>query len=163
MPIDINRPGRGVRKVASATIADGGLDTTGTAILTGVADHIYVAHRAYFQYPTDVTKWDMDFKIDGLNQAGTAYDMFTIDEAGTTGPTDLRAVFDYDVPDPPTGWIYGYIELGGIPLAESDTIKAVGNDATAGNNYTSTGGDAMQITIIYDDIDEDVYYQNVGK
>ena len=160
MPINPNRQGRGERKVASTSFASAtGVTTTATALLTGVADHVYVAHRAYFQIPDDVTAWDLDFAVDGIYQEGTAYDMFTIDDSGAAGPTDIRAVWDFDVPNPPSGSYYGYVELGGIPLAESDTLSIVGNDATAGNNYTSTGATAMQVTIIYEDVAAGVYYQ----
>ncbi|RLI54721.1 MAG: hypothetical protein DRP09_12115 [Candidatus Thorarchaeota archaeon] len=158
MPKDLNRPNRGDRKTASHSFASGtGVTTSGTAVLTGATDHVYIARRIYFQYPDDVTAWDMSLKIDGIRQEGTAYEVFRIDDAGTNGPTDLRAVFDIDIPNPPSGMIYGYVDLSNVALAAGDTITIVGNDATAANNYTSTGATAMQVTVIYEDMPAGAY------
>ena len=163
MPVSVHRKGRGVKYVASASFASAtGVTTTGVAVLTGTADMIDIVDRVYFQYPTDVTAWDMDLQIDGIMEAGTARTVFTIDESGATGPTDLRAVFDFDVPNPPTGMIYGYVELPNCVLdGASDTVSIVGNDATAGNNYTSTGATAMQVSVVYRQIAKDEYYRNL--
>lgn len=162
MTIPINRKGRGLRKTASKSVASAsGLTTSGVTLLSGTSDKVLIAHRIYFQYPTDVTKWDMDIKIDCIETNGTAYDLATIDDSGTNGPTDLRAVFDYDVPNPPSGYVYGYIELSNVALANGDSIKLVGNDSTAGNNYTSSGGTAMQATVVYEELDSKVYWANI--
>lgn len=163
MPVSVHRKGRGVKYVASHSFASAtGVTQAGVAVLTGTADMIDIVDRVYFQYPNDVTKWDMDLQVDGIMEAGTARTAFTIDEAGADGPTDLRAVFDFDVPNPPTGFIYGYVDFPNIVLdGASDTISIVGNDATAGNNYTSTGAVALVVTVVYRQIAKSEYQRNL--
>jgi len=163
MPVSVHRKGRGVKYVASATFASAtGVSTTAVAVHTGTADYIDIVDRVYFQYPTDVTAWDMDLQVNGLMGAGTARTVFTIDEAGATGPKDLAAVFDWDNPNPPSGFVYGYVELPNAVIdGASDTISIVGNDATAANNYTSTGATAMQVTVVYRRIAKSLYQQNL--
>lgn len=163
MPVSVHRKGRGVKYVASKSLASAtGVVVAGVAVLTGTADMIDIVDRVYFQYPNDVTKWDMDLQVDGIMEAGTVRTVFTIDEAGAAGPTDLAAVFDWDNPNPPTGKIYGYVELPNTVLdGASDTIKIVGNDATAGNNYTSTGSVALVVTVVYRQIAKSEYERNL--
>jgi len=161
MPIDINRKGRGVPKTAGTAIASAGVTTAAPgALLTGVADHIYVVHRITFQYPTDITAIDMDIKIDGIYQEGTAYDYATVDDAGDI--TEISTVINTWVdPNPPTGYVICYKEFPtGIPLATGDTISIVGNDGTAANNYTSAGATAMSVILDYEDCDAQTYYAN---
>ena len=159
----IQKKDRGVRKTASQSIASGsGLTTSTSAVLTGVDDKILIVDRVYFQYPTDVTAWDMSLKVNGIVENGSAREVFRIDDAGTNGPTDLRAVFDFDVPNPPSGMVYGYLKLPNAILdGSSDTIGVVGNDGTAANNYTSTGATAMQVTVAYREIDKATYMRNI--
>lgn len=163
MPSTVVRKGRGVKLVASATFASStGVTQAGVAVLTGTADMIDIVDRVYFQYPNDVTAWDMDLQIDGIMEAGTARTVFVIDEAGARGPTDLRAAFDIDIPNPPTGFIYGYVAFPNTVLdGASDTVKIVGNDATAANNYASTGAVAMQVTVVYRQISKADYQRNL--
>lgn len=160
MPKDPNRRGRGIPNTTGTSIASAtGLTTAAPgALLTGVADHIYVVHRITFQYPTDVTAIDMDIKIDGIYQEGTAYDFATVHDTGDI--TEISTVINTWVdPNPPTGYVICYKEFAtGIPLAEGDTISVVGNDATAANNYTSTGATAMSVILDYEDISDRAYY-----
>lgn len=159
MPVDKNRRGRGIEKTAPASFASAtGLDDTGVAVLTGVADHVYVAHRITFQYPTDISALDMDIKIDGIYQEGTAYDYATVADDGDI--TEISTVINTWVdPNPPSGYVICYKEFAsGIPLAEGDTISIVGNDGTAANNYASTGSTAMTVVIDYEDIASSAYY-----
>lgn len=163
MPVSVHRKGRGVKYVASITIPSAtGVTDAGDVILTGTADYIDIIDRVYFQYPTDVSAWDMDLQIDGLMEAGTARTIFTIDEAGARGPTDLAAVFDWDNPNPPTSFVYGYVELPNAVLdGANDTISIFGNDSTAGNNYTSAGAVAITVTVVYRQIAKSLYQQNL--
>jgi hypothetical protein len=160
MPVNPNRRGRGIPKVAPAEIVDAtGLTTTKTDILTGVADHVYVVHRITFHYPTDVVAIDMDITFDGIYQEGTPYDYATVHNTGDI--TEIKTVINTWIdPNPPTNTVICYKEFETpIPLATDDTISVVGNDAVAANNYDSTAGVSMKIVIDYEDIDAGVYYQ----
>ena len=163
MPVSVHREGRGVKYVASATFDSAtGVTDTGVAVLTGTADYIDIVDRVYFQYPTDVTAWDMDLQVNGIMEAGSARTVFTIDEAGATGPIDLAAVFDWDNPNPPTNKVYGYVELPNAVLdGASDTIVIIGNDSTAANNYASTGSAKLTVTVVYRQIAKSLYQQNL--
>lgn len=163
MPSTVVRKGRGVKYVASITIPSAtGVTTAGDVVHVGTADYIDIVDRIYFQYPNDVTAWDMDLQVNGIMEAGAARTVFTIDEAGATGPTDLAAVFDWDNPNPPTGFIYGYVELPNLVLdGASDDVQIVGNDATPANNYTSTGAVAITVTVVYRQISKAEYQRNL--
>ncbi|MGD2072505.1 MAG: hypothetical protein PVG65_03355 [Candidatus Thorarchaeota archaeon] len=159
MPTNIRRRGRGIPKVAPAEIADGALDTTGVDVLTGVADHVYVAHRITFHYPTDITAIDMDIKFDTIDEEGTQRDYATIADDGDI--TEIKAIINTWIdPNAPTNTVLCYKEFEKpLALEEGDTISIVGNDATDANNYTSTGGVSTFVTIDYEDIDANVYEQ----
>ena len=163
MPVSVHRKGRGVKYVASITIPSAtGVTQAGDVVHVGTANFIDIVDRVYFQYPTDVTEWDMDLQVNGIMEAGTARTVFTIDSSGAAGPTDLAAVFDWDNPNPPTNFVYGYVELPNTVLdGASDDIQIVGNDATAGNNYTSTGAVAIQVTVVYRQIAKSEYERNL--
>lgn len=164
MPVSVHRKGRGVKKVASATVANDALKDSpdGLDVLTGTAGYIDIVDRVYFQYPNDVTAWDVGLEINGIMEAGTPRQVFRIDEAGAEGPTDLAAVFDWDNPNPPTGFIYGYVELPNAVIdGIEDTVVFLGYDGTDANNYHSTGATSMQVTVVYRQIAKSLYQQNL--
>jgi hypothetical protein len=163
MPVSVHRKGRGVKYVASVTIPSAtGVTQAGDVIHVGSAGFIDIVDRIYFQYPTDVSAWDMDLQVNGIMEAGSARTVFTIDEAGATGPTDLAAVFDWDNPNPPTNKVYGYVELPNLVLdGASDDVQIVGNDATAGNNYTSAGAVAITVSVVYRRLTKAEYERNL--
>lgn len=153
-----------MKKVASATIASAALKDSpeGIDVLTGTADYIDIVDRVYFQYPTDVSAWDAGLEINGIMEAGTPRQVFRIDEAGANGPTDLAAVFDWDNPNPPSSFVYGYVELPNAVIdGVSDTVTFVGYDSTDGNNYTSAGAVALTVTVVYRQIAKSLYQQNL--
>lgn len=153
------RKGRGMAKFEPTQIASAALTNAASVTLLASASNVVrVVDRIYFQYPTDVTQWDAIFKVNGVIEDGTERTIVNIDNSGTSGPTDLRVIFTYDVSNPPTGFIYGYWEAPNMALGPSgDTLTVIGGDATAGNNYTSTGAKALVITVHYREIDSSVW------
>ena len=159
MPVNINRRGRGIEKTSAVNL-DNTLDNaTGVTVLAGAADYVRVVHRLIIQYPTDLTAIDIDLKIDGIQQAGTPYDMWTVHNTGVI--TEIKSVVNtYIDPNPPTGYVICYKDfVNGVPLAEGDTIKILGNDATPANNYTSTGATSSSVIADYEELVDSVYYQ----
>lgn len=160
MPLNPNRRGRGIENTKAVIYADQAIADDEAAILTGIADHVYVVHRITFQYPTDITSSDLDLKIDGVYQDGTPYDFFTVADDGPV--TELSTVVNTWVnPAPPTNTVICYREFSnGIPLAEGDTITLIGNDASDANNYLSTAAVALKVVLDYEDLDAGVWFQN---
>lgn len=160
MPLNPNRRGRGIEKTKAVSYADQSIADDQDAILTGIADHVYVVHRITFHYPTDITSSDLDLKIDGVYQEGTSYDYFTVSDDGNI--TEISTVINTWVnPNPPTNTVICYKDFAnGIPLAEGDTITLIGNDATDANNYLSTAAVALKVVIDYEDLDASVWFQN---
>lgn len=160
MPLNPNRRGRGIEKRQPVIYADQSIADDEAAILTGVADHVYVVHRLTIQYPTDISAIDVDLKIDGIYQDGTPYDFFTVADDGAV--TELSTVVNTWVnPSPPANTVICYVEfMNGIPLAEGDTITLIGNDGSDAANYTSGGAVALKVVLDYEDLDARAYYQN---
>lgn len=164
MPKNLNAEDRGgLEKIAAHSFASAtGLDDTGVALLTGVADHVYVARRITFHYPTDISALDMDIKLDTLAEDGTERDFATVADDGDI--TEISTVINTWIdPNPPTNTVICYKEFNPpLVLVEDDTVSIVGNDSTAANNYASTGSVAMKVTVDYEDFDAYVYWQNFG-
>lgn len=143
----------------SILLVDVAVDDTPVAVVSSTAGYISVIDRIYFRYPTDVVAWDITIAVQGIGEvAATPRTILLIDEGGTAGVIDPRQAFTYDVGNPPTGFVHGYMDLINTALGVSgDSVTVSGNDATDANNYDSTGAVSAQISFHYRLIDSSVW------
>jgi hypothetical protein len=139
------RADEGIPVYGGISIADGSLDTTGVEVIKADTTDFIEIDDLYFIIPDDVTAVDLDVNIDSYFFA--AADVVTVHDEGTI--TDLRAIWTWENPNPPTGFYMGLMKLGNVVLepdaSQTDHIMIIGNDATDADNYTSTGATAMNV------------------
>lgn len=145
------RPGIGRPHPRGITIASSALDTTGVTVITADITDVIVVDALWFEIPDDVVAYDLDIKSDDYfgGQDGTPDDLATVLLPVVASIGDLRALWDWENPNPPAGKYQGIMKLFGIALgpdaSQTDKITIVGNSATAAENYASTVPDSMQV------------------
>lgn len=140
-------------------LVDVAVDDDPVAVLSSTAGVIKVIDRIYFRYPTDVVAWDITIAVQGVTEpAATPRTILIVDDSGAAGVQDPRQIFTYDIGNPPSGFVYGYLDLLNTALGVTgDSITVSGNSATDAENYDSTGATAAQISFHYRNIDSSVW------
>ena len=142
------RPGIGRPTYRGITIASSGLDTTGVTVIEADTTDFIVVDALWFEIPDDVVAYDLDIKSDDY-YGGAVYDVATVLLPVVASVGDLRALWDWENPNPPTGKYQGIIKIPNLALepdaSQTDKVTIVGNSSTAAENYASTVPDSMQV------------------
>ena len=135
------------------------VDDTPVAVLSSTAGVVKMIDRIYFNYPTDVVAWDITIAVQGVTEgSGAARTILIVDDSGAAGVTDPRQIFTYDVGNPPTNKVYGYLDLINTALGPvGHSITVSGNSATDAENYDSTANVSAHISFHYRQIDSSVW------
>jgi hypothetical protein len=145
------RLGRGIPTYSGITIASSGLDTTGVTVIEADTTDFIVVDALWFEIPDDVVAYDLDIKLDDYfgGQDGTPTDLATVLLPVVASVGDLRALWDWENPNPPAGKYHGMMKIPNLALepdaSQTDKVTIVGNSATAAENYSSTVPDSMQV------------------
>ena len=139
-------PRRAGQVMASAT----GVTQAGDIVLAAVTDKYSVVDAIHLSFGTLTTSLDLDLNI--VDHFNGARDIFTVEDDGDI--TDITAVLDFVDPNPPTNTVRGIMKVGCVALEPSglgnaNKISIIGNDATAGNNYTDTNSIPLMATVHY--------------
>lgn len=133
--------------MASAT----GVTTTPTEIVGDASEKYTIIDRLVWSFDVSQSSLDLDLKV--IDHFNGTRDIFVAKDDGDI--TDLFAILDWLDPNPPANTVRGTMtQLGCIALEPTEldpthTVAIVGNDATAGNNYTGTNAIALAVVAHY--------------
>ena len=153
------REERGVPWSETVVLASGtGVTDAAITIASSVVNYYIVIDQIYMSCGSDYTKANFT-----LNFVGQKEFVMEYDETGVLGIAPPWAWMNILNPNPAantTEWWITREGLGGSFVMEptGDSVKIVGRDPMAGENYTSTSGVALTITLIGRKIHADDYY-----
>lgn len=140
------RPGRGFPTFNGIEIASSGLTETAVTVIQADTDDFIVVDALWFQIPDDVTAYDLDINSDDFF-GGSARDIATVLLPVSASIGDLRALWTWENPNPPTGLYQGILAIPNIALEpdanQTDKVTIVGNSSTAAENYAATGTESL--------------------
>ena len=147
MGLDSCRPGRGIPTFSGITIASSALTTTAVTVIEADTTDFIVVDALWFEIPDDVVAYDLDIHSDDFYHGDNDIATELLPVVASVG--DLRALWTWENPNPPTGKYQGIMVIPTLALepdaSSTDKITIVGNSATAAENYASTVPDSMQV------------------
>lgn len=141
------RQGRGDPYLEGISIASAGLKDPpdGSEVIKADTSKFIVVDALWFNIPNDITAVDLSVNIDDYFNG--ARNIVTVHETGDI--QDLRAIWTWENPNPPTGMYQGILALSNVALqpdaSQTDKILINGTTAVDADNYTSTGATAMNV------------------
>lgn len=141
------RQGRGDPYYEGISIADVALKDPpdGSNVIEADTSDFIVVDALWFKIPDDIVAIDLSVNIDDYFNG--ARDIVTVHETGDI--QDLRAIWTWENPNPPTGFYIGALSFSGVALepdsAQTDKVLINGTTAVDADNYDSTANVAMNV------------------